>query len=627
MSDEEVLNNEDEQEENINNNNLPSIVKEFVSDYTGSIWDELLRQLTALIPRDSSGRGLTNIFSSGALESLVGNLISNASHEFFGVNSENGEIIGALAGNAMFNLGGENNSLSSIGKVVLDNIVSGKFKRECHSYVPLKCQPLYFYEERQKCLDENRLFEDPQFPANNSSIYYKKPPKSHIVWLRPAKIFANPRLIVNGKSRFDVRQGSLGNCWFLAAAATLAQRDELFYRVVPPDQSFTENYAGIFHFQFWRYGEWVDVVIDDRLPTVNGKLIYMSSQDGDECWGPLLEKAYAKLYGTYEHLDGGTTTEALEDFTGGLTEFYDLTSTDKTMILAMIMKGMQMGSLFACSIDPDPREKEAQLANGLVRGHAYSVTGVHTVETDKEKVALLRIRNPWGDTEWNGDWSDKSSLWEQVDQEQREKMEFRIKEDGEFWMCLDDFMAQFANLDCCNLSADVMHEITEMTEIEVMEKQSKQWIQKSADGEWCSRKGTAGGCSNNENTFCTNPQYETYFRATSPSSNDKCTVIAAVFQKYRRNQLHRGLDMLQIGLSVYKMSGPNEKVTAEMMKTHAPIASTKLFVDYREAVVRFTVPPGYYVIVPCTFEPNHDAEFLLRTFSNVEFDKTRLRRR
>lgn len=149
-----------------NSSILITSTSEFVSDYTGSIWDELLRQLTALIPRDSSGRGLTNIFSSGALESLVGNLISNASHEFFGVNSENGEIIGALAGNAMFNLGGENNSLSSIGKVVLDNIVSGKFKRECHSYVPLKCQPLYFYEERQKCLDENRLFEDPQFPGD-----------------------------------------------------------------------------------------------------------------------------------------------------------------------------------------------------------------------------------------------------------------------------------------------------------------------------------------------------------------------------------------------------------------------------------------------------------------------------
>lgn len=87
----------------------------------------------------------------------------------------------------------------------------------------------------------------------------------------------------------------------MAAAASLALEKNLWTKVIPDHktQTFTpekpEDYQGIFRFQFWRFGEWTEVVIDDRLPTENNSLIYVKSKEKNEFWSALLEKAYAKL--------------------------------------------------------------------------------------------------------------------------------------------------------------------------------------------------------------------------------------------------------------------------------------------------------------------------------------------
>ena len=51
-------------------------------------------------------------------------------------------------------------------------------------------------------------------------------------------------------------------------------------RVLPPDQTLSgPNYTGKIRLKIWQFGEWKDVVIDDKLPTVNGKYIYAHCED------------------------------------------------------------------------------------------------------------------------------------------------------------------------------------------------------------------------------------------------------------------------------------------------------------------------------------------------------------
>ncbi|XP_067084686.1 calpain-5-like [Osmerus mordax] len=238
---------------------------------------------------------------------------------------------------------------------------------------------------KRQCLQSGLLFEDPCFPAVDDSLFYQGNRIGRVVWKRPRELCEDPHLFVDGISAHDLHQGQLGNCWFVAACSSLASREALWQKVIPDwkeqewDTEKPDSYAGIFHFRFWRFGEWVDVVIDDRLPTLDNQLVYCHSDDSNEFWSALVEKAYAKVYGCYEALDGGNTADALVDFTGGVSEPMDLLegqmATDeaaRNQLFERVLKVHNRDGLISCSIRVELNRKyRMHTAQQKVAGSIY----------------------------------------------------------------------------------------------------------------------------------------------------------------------------------------------------------------------------------------------------------------
>lgn len=475
-----------------------------------------------------------------------------------------------------------------------------------------------YQEIKASCLESGELFTDPKFTADDTSLFFSKPLSMNIEWKRPNEFVEDPQLFVDGADRFDINQGRLGDCWLLAAMANLSMNHKIFHKVLPPEQSFEEDYAGIFLFKFWQYGEWVEVVVDDYLPTVDGELVYIHSHSHNEFWSALMEKAYAKLHGTYENLKGGTSCEAMVDFSGGCSEIYELQEKAPQGLYHVMLKAHQRKSLNGCSIKPDPEVFEAKTDSGLIRGHAYSVTKVLKAKIETERVSgvipLVRVRNPWGNaTEWKGTWADGGNEWAFIPEEQQLEMGINFDKDGEWWMSYKDFQANFDQLELCNLSPDSLTD---------PEDEDVSWCVSSFPGAWVDGE-SAGGCRNFLESFVTNPQFRvTLVDVDEEDDDDLCTLLVSLTQKGRRALKDQGLGMLTIGFVVYQLKTDvqqeAERLGEDFFKYNLSAARSKSFINLREVTARFKLPPGTYVVVPSTYKPSIAGEFLLRLFTEKD---------
>ena len=272
----------------------------------------------------------------------------------------------------------------------------------------------------------------------------------------------------------DVKQGALGDCWLLGAFSCLATNPQLLSNLIVYDgMEF-----GFCVFQFFKNGEWRRVFVDTFIPfNPSSKTpLYAHCQDPNEFWVPLLEKAYAKLHGSYQKLHGGAMNIGLVDLTGGIAEkfnFKDPATAELIMTgqLWKMMKRFQASAfLMGCSNsqkDKDGIQEDGMGNQGILYNHAYSVIDVREVDS----LRLIRLRNPWGHGEWTGAFSDDDEEWDKH-KGLKDKLSYSFSYDGNWWMTFQHFVENYNRLYLCRIFPE-------------------SWQQYSIPGEWKGK--TAGG--------------------------------------------------------------------------------------------------------------------------------------
>lgn len=250
----------------------------------------------------------------------------------------------------------------------------------------------------------------------------------------------------------NIIQGSVGDCYFMSAIAGVVEHyPELIYRLFVLDR----NPASIYGIRLFIDGMWETVITDACFPINQYGHFLFAKPHNLEIWVMLLEKAWAKIYGSYENIHAGFNDEGLTALTGAPCEQL-LSDADGTLEkLKIYLKKGYIVSTSASDMIGQMSERE-QEQMGIFSGHAYSVLKIESDLTFRDKkITLVRIRNPWGSKEWKGDWSFNSPLWTS---DLRDRLNYnRNPNDGSFFMSMSDFLVYFYRITVCYVSLGKVH--------------------------------------------------------------------------------------------------------------------------------------------------------------------------
>ncbi|KAH8051505.1 calcium-dependent cysteine-type endopeptidase [Aureococcus anophagefferens] len=281
---------------------------------------------------------------------------------------------------------------------------------------------------------------------------------------RPVGLFG-----ADGPRPRDVGQGALGDCWLLSSLSVLANFPELVRRLVWAADDSGRSAAGVFAARLCLAGEFRSSPSTTRCPPRGGR----RGVDAGALWPAIVEKAAAKLHGSYGALDSGNAAEALGLLTGLPTrtwpKIHDMLKKTGGLdeLHGALVHAHRSGFIISASCGftglgaDEAQEEKIYDRVGLLNAHEYAVLRVVDVTVGAGKARLVQLRNPWAKREWRGPWSRGGPEWAALPEAARAMLDdgrCLASDDGVFWMALADVAKYFHEVTVCRLRRNFAQE-------------------------------------------------------------------------------------------------------------------------------------------------------------------------
>lgn len=226
---------------------------------------------------------------------------------------------------------------------------------------------------------------------------------------RLSEAYPTATLWGSAPSWHDVIQGGVGNCYIVAAMASLTEFPDMVKSAFISQEN---NAVGIYAVRFFIRGKpWI-VTVDDIVPFKNDEPIYARLGKNNQKWALIMEKAYSKIKGYYSATSGGYNEEAKRSLLGNPIFGYSFSlytaDTVWTFMNDCDNKKYILG--FGTSGSSDTTYNSC----GLPNAHAYSVIATFTMIEGAVNKKMYMVRNPWGNmgrSSYTGDWRSSDPAW------------------------------------------------------------------------------------------------------------------------------------------------------------------------------------------------------------------------